>query len=505
MRCPFRYTIAFLCIFKSPGYSQAIYNWYPLKPNTEYNYRFDTATTISNVLRIDSSKVLAGQTIHYLNKIVTFCDTCKNQNLENDPFDSTYVLNNQPQFLLHQFRFVSPDIFHFSGKGKSLTLKIHTSVGANWIYDSIANINATTLSKTQQTVFGVPDSVITIASMSGDTLTLSKNFGILRFSSYVVSKYKYSLEGLKGSTNYGVQQKFFPDFFNFNTGNVFQYEFLDEDYNIFPGLFKKGHEKWEMLSVSNFPDSVVCQIKKTYYDSTWLGSNPPTITSYTQNVKHVFLDSLMHFANFYPQQEVWADPYFPYQGSIKHIHKAETNKNGNGKIVKSFGETCPNINLSPGKNGAAKETAFPNVYLNRNNANTKRIVGREATEGLGITSELYNDYDRIIQRCLIGYIKGNDTSGVIYGMPVGITEIDIDKYFSAFPNPAQDQFILRTNAKETSTMTLLSIEGKILMEKTIDAEVKESKINCADLDPGIYFISIKGKNSGLLRKLVISR
>ena len=103
-------------------------------------------------------------------------------------------------------------------------------------------------------------------------------------------------------------------------------------------------------------------------------------------------------------------PYFIYDNPTEYIHKLRVDKDNKNRAVKYFGENCPNTNLTGDNTGAAIITTFPNVYLSRN---TARVVGRKLVEGLGVTSELYNDYSRTYQKCLIGYIKGNDTSGTI--------------------------------------------------------------------------------------------
>lgn len=483
--------------------SQTTYEWYPLQPNTEYNYRFDTSLTISSVLKTDSSKLVSGQTVYYLNKIVLPCDTCKNQSLSNDPVDSTYMLTQQPQFLGHNFRFISPDVFYFKGAGKAFTIRIHTPAGATWIYDSIAGITATTVAKSQQLVFGNADSVVTIALSSSDTLMLSKQYGMLRFSEYAVSKLKYSLVGIKGGAFYGQQQKFFADFFNYATGNIFQYEFSDDDFNLSPPLFKRGNEKWEMLNVINYPDSVVCQVKKTYFDSTWLGGNPPTITSYTQTVNISFIDSLRHFTNSYPLQEISANPYFIMPSSFNFIHRVMTGLDSKGRSVKNFGENCPNLALTGGKTGAAQQTAFPNVYINRNNGNSRRLVGREAVEGLGITSEFYDDYDRIYHRCLIGYIKGNDTSGTIYGSSVGIKEWQQDIAVSVYPNPASDYLTVENHTAQPLTLQIYSIQGQLLETTEAGAASNQKTISTRHLGNGVYLLRILAGNKKAERRLVV--
>ena len=66
-------------------------NWNPINLNSEYNYKIDTAQLITNTIFVDSFSVSGNDSIYYLNRIMTNCDTCSN---------TSYKLKNQPQFLM---------------------------------------------------------------------------------------------------------------------------------------------------------------------------------------------------------------------------------------------------------------------------------------------------------------------------------------------------------------------------------------------------------------------
>ncbi len=480
--------------------AQVNFSWYPVRPGIQYNYKMDSVPVpISNVIKIDSSS-LNLPNIYYLNKIVTTCDTCKNSQLANDFYDSTYVLNSQPQFLKHNFIKTGNNGFYFKG-AKPIVIFPFSAIGFNWIYDTIQSVTASVFSRGLQAVLGTQDSVCAIKLSTNDTILISKNFGIIQFPFKTTSSHKYKLVGVEGIINAGVKLKRFHDFFNFNAGDALQFSFEDTDFNILPPEFIKGHERWNFLSVSVYPDSVCCSIKKTYYDSLKIGIGNPAITAYINNVNITFTDSLKHMSDLFPLQEIMVNPYFIYNNGIRAIHKIKMDIDNNFRITKSFGENCPNTNLTNGNTGAAVKTNFTNVYLNKN---TARVVGRKLTEGLGFTSELYRDYDRVYEKCLIGYIKGTDTSGTLYnGLPVLIKENKLPEKYFIYPVPANNTISITGDLDAETQLKIVNTFGVEIFKETITNEKMFFDINAAQFANGMYFIVICNRNLTSVKKIII--
>lgn len=494
-------SLIYCCLFFTLlSNGQTNFDWYPFKPNTYYNYTVDSsANPIAAVIKIDSTS--AGTPFFYhLNKIVTNCDTCHNALLANDTYDSTYVLNNQAQFAGHGFVKLSNSSFYFKGS-KSFVLFPHAGIGTSWIFDSLQNISAAIVLKNIQTIFGQSDSVSYIKRSTQDTLILSKSHGIIQFPIKTISTHKIKLVGIESSTASGIRLKRFHDFFNFNPGDIFQYAFTEEDYNILPPLFKYGNERWDILSVNNYPDSICCSIKKTYFDSVKYGGSIPSITAYTQTVALTFIDSIQHVANLYPQQEILVNPYFLFNNGIKHIHKIRLGLTASNRLTKTFGQICPYQFLSNGVSGAAMQTAFPNVFLNKNSV---KLVGREVTEGLGFTSELYNDYDKIYQRCLIGYKKGSEISGTIYeSNPVYIkTNLSQDVFF-VYPNPVTDKIMIRGTFNTETVLSLINSFGEQISFQSVTPHNNLYYLDTQQFANGLYFIVISNPNFREIKKIII--
>lgn len=490
-----------LVIFFLMGRTQTNFSWFPVHPNTQNNYRVDTAASpITTVIKIDS--ISAGSLTYHFNTIITDCDTCQNSQLENDPFDSTYVLNNQPQFLNRSFIKTTANAFYFKSIHKRFVLCPFLPVGASWIYDTLQNINAALIGKHSQNVLGTNDSVCVIKLSTNDTIVLSKNSGIIQFPFTTNSHHTYKLVGSEGPVNAGVRLKRFHDFFNFQVGDVFQYSFLDNDYNFFPPKFVSGHERWEILTTTVFTDSIHYTIRKTYFDSLKYGGSAPAITAYTSTLNIAFIDSIKHPANTYPLQEIMVNPYFIYNNGIRHIHKIIQSLDTTQRVSKQFGQVCPDTYLSHGINGAAIQTSFANVFLNRNSA---KIVGLKLTDGLGVTSELYNDYDRVYEHCLIGYVKSGDTTGVVYHdnySTVSIKTNPLIRDYVIYPVPANNQVIISGALKYGSTIALINTTGECVLKLPTSSEPTQV-INIAPLANGLYFIVISDQNFSATKKLVI--
>jgi hypothetical protein len=172
---------------------------------------------------------------------------------------------------------------------------------------------------------------------------------------------------------------------------------------------------------------------------------------------------------------------------MKEIHRCQVSKDNN-RDVKFFGENCPNFYLTQGHTAAAAETGFPSVFLNRN---SRRIVGRQLTEGLGVTSELYNDYDRVIQKCMIGYIKGSDTSGTIIGpLNVGIREYHMGRDIAIYPVPA-DEHIVVPFCEGLKSFQVIAITGELIMAGILQKN-SCTTINTALVPDGIYLLTLEG-------------
>ena len=172
-------------------------SWQPLTLHEKFNYSVDTVGLITRTLRVDSVKVVNGDSLFYLNRIVTGCDTCS---------DTAYRLCNQATFLGKEMVKKAGGLFWFRSPG-SLVVKSFANTGQTWLYDTLNNIQAQVVQKSFEPVFGINDSIKQIQLSNGKTLLLSKSFGFIQFQE---SGMDYQLEGIEGR-NLGQQVPLFRD------------------------------------------------------------------------------------------------------------------------------------------------------------------------------------------------------------------------------------------------------------------------------------------------------
>lgn len=208
--------IFLLMVISSTGFSQS---WQPLTIGWKYNYKLDSSAFITNTIWIDSAEFINTDSVFYLNRIVTHCDTCTAALGGPNPCDSCYALKNQPQFLQRKVTGLANGIFYFNDTSK-IVIASSAALNDTWLFDSINNITAQIISVGTDSVFGTIDSVKTILLTSGDTIKLSMSYFILQYPDLYGQNSYYHLAGIEGP-NIGEKVPGFWEFFDFNVGDVF--------------------------------------------------------------------------------------------------------------------------------------------------------------------------------------------------------------------------------------------------------------------------------------------
>ena len=77
-----------------------------------------------------------------------------------------------------------------------------------------------------------------------------------------------------------------------------------------------------------------------------------------------------------------------------------------------------------------------------------------------------------------------------------------DPLFRFYPNPASDRVFIDCPADtELSEIRILSLTGKIISRYPVP-ETNRKELNVCHLSPGVYFITLTGKNMEIVRKLI---
>jgi hypothetical protein len=172
----------------------------------------------------------------------------------------------------------------------------------------------------------------------------------------------------------------------------------------------------------------------------------------------------------------------------------------NNRITKEFGENCPGLNLTNGNYGLGEKTIFSDVYIIRNSS---KIAGRRVTEGLGVTSEVYNDYARFYQNCMVGFVKGTDTTGIIYWKNTinNIVVMNPGTFFRMFPNPANENLIIDPGTQDKYTYRITDVYGKTIGEGSkLEGSVELSTSNFPE---GLYVITFSSGSITSSKKISV--
>ena len=109
--------------------------------------------------------------------------------------------------------------------------------------------------------------------------------------------------------------------------------------------------------------------------------------------------------------------------------------------------------------------------------------------------------DRAYQRYLLkrySYVTRSNAPKIT-GYPIrclkyvtsGNSEIKSAPDIRLYPNPANDQFFVEMDTKESAILTLYNIAGKLILENELTSHLNE--INIRAIPPGIYVVRLTGK------------
>ncbi|MDD3688051.1 MAG: T9SS type A sorting domain-containing protein [Bacteroidales bacterium] len=102
-----------------------------------------------------------------------------------------------------------------------------------------------------------------------------------------------------------------------------------------------------------------------------------------------------------------------------------------------------------------------------------------------------------------GSIEGSRLllDNISFDFEVNVADQNANK-FTVYPNPANDILFVSFNQQSNSTLQITDISGRLLKEEDCNAHA-QTKIDCSDLVPGIYFIS--DKTTGVRQQFVVAR
>ena len=506
--------ILFAIIFSA--FNSFAQNWNVINTTDKFNYKGPNDNFITVTLYADSINVFGLDTVFYMNRV--FCDSCTA--LIGDPLNcgNCYGLKNQPQFMQKMVVKSIDGIVNFRDTS-NIVIRIFANPGDSWLFDSVQNITAHLSYTGILNVFGNADSVKYILLSTGDSIVVSKNYGILRYPFRYGTQNYYSLAGIEGR-NLGEHVPNFKDFFNFDVGDMFEYFTSIGDGS--GGSSYEIKSKYTITNKTAYADSFVYFINgfsftheychnlfSCHYDYYYSGIINQPIS---------FVDSSGHLTNRYNNELIKID------GSIRDHF-------GLGNIIYDWGAN--HILFGPVLSGMDSNVVliksltfenfpYPGFFMagnynydslsdfmipcdgNNYDCNTSSITAAYGV-GLGQTYDIFNcNFECVNYEIMTAYRKGNDTIGTF--TPDSVLTVGLDKFSNSNiiikPNPANN-YILVTGIKGKNTEIILKdLQGKIILQQINNNE--NTELDVENIVNGFYVLLVASGQNIFTKKIIIN-
>ncbi len=464
------FIVIFIISFSSFCFSQ---NWNVFNKNYRYNYKYNNSQLISNVMFVDTIKIVGTDTIYSMNRIGVVT--------------GSILTTNKPQFLQRNIRKYSNGLVKLYDTTKVMIIPTCT-LNQTWLFDSIYNLNATCIATATQNIFSIIDSVKTILVNSIDTLVLSKQFGVTQFPKlYGQNKY-YRLVGIEDAAKYDSIPLFgnkVPnawDFYNFKVGDEWctANSFLQVDNQL---TERCAITTVIVRSKTVTPTGYIYNIdEKSITSNHDQYCNPYATASFTNmNVTYSSLDSKQLLENkMYPGM-------VDFQYSIR-VNLVKFGLDNQGTFYKYYGPTCSSIN---GK-----------IMPHQNEPGSFGQLGPPYTVTYILSSDIY----ALTYGVGLGLINQNkdffeyesDFCMNCYGT-VNLGENNLthnNKLF--YPNPANTD--LKIDLLEITRMKIFNFLGTLIIEKDIQYN---TPTDISSLSNGIYLIELENDSFKSTQKLIV--
>ena len=465
------FTLFLLFLFSIVAVSQ---DWVLINENRIYNYTHSDSAIITTSIRIDSVKIQNNDTWFYFNTIVTPCDTCS---------DPGYYLAYQPDFLDYRCIRLSDSAYWFTGITSKVILP-YSNIGDQWLFDTLNNITASCQDIRSEFNFGYNDSVKIISLSSGDSILLSKGFGILQFPDFVHGGY-YRLSGIDNE-DIGETVPGFYEIFDFEVGDVFQ---TKQHYGG-QGYYHTLFIKYTILAKNVCSDTISYTVKRTGYDIAHQDFYYYTPIYIDDIIDVQFQISSNLYFDIYPMQayrtsicELYnSDVYYPIT-FYPFVSFLKYKKDENNDFTKESGGLSSESQFIPGLYTLEDSLFIPipeNTYS----------FHFECKAGIGISNYSYTTLEWGENYKLLGYIKGGDTTGTVYSDSylLGKEIIKQETTIKVFPNPASD-IVCVEGLRSGDIVRLHSILGREI--KVVPATEDQIQISLKELSSGLYFLQVR--------------
>lgn len=436
-------------------------NWKPLNLQEKFNYTHNNAGYITHFIWATSSEIVNGDSLYQLNRVVDVYEPIPE-----------YMTIDGSQFLMREMLFTEQGLIRFQNED-TFNILSHAEIGETWNFND-DGMTAEIVGKIPVSIFGESDSIKTIVLSSNDTIIISKNHGIVRFPDFEGGK--YMLVGIEGR-DLGMIEPKFPEFFDFEVGDVFQYFEVEYDYyDQYEYTFKST-----IAAISGTEYSMVVFVDnigfKDYFEYDGMNSTYLYTEYLTGSDTLTFVNNSNHQTNQYPNIHYEHNGYGIIGNKLNDLN------------IYSKGFNCTTGNMYQLENGGILTPLLGGFYA------------FEYSIGLGLTRYRNSGCSYAFERNLVGFVKDGDTTGTVYSNSYLLSRdrIALNQEFKVFPNPSNAVIHLQNIAIGTN-ITIFNANGQIV--KRLNVNCKDEIINIEHLPSGIYLIKAENESNANCLKFI---
>lgn len=494
--------ILFSCFLLTCSFPLMSQDWAPVYPGDTTIYRTDSSEFFAHTLWVDSVEQSTDGQIWQFNPSNHLCDTCDLSRyclnfplLINQPFPfgAGLILEDSSRFLFDQ------------GEQSKILLLPTATQGTTWLMDSINMISATISVATEDSVWGLLDSMKTIQLSSGDSILLSKNYGMLSFPDSISRGDQIQLAGIL-NRELGEEILDFWDIYDFQVGDVLYYSYGGGSAW---GGSGSHQTKATILSRNTIADTIwftVLMKGKSEYSSvngdlysevgfdsliqTWTFTNDPD-----------------HIINSLPNQ--LAPNEFRSEFDFQYNHTLWKTTD-----YIDFSLTAP-IKVSSTVKEVEVMYDIENTNCSLDTAIHPNLVPRTSSvydfqhryqKGLGQTLYSFDGFESGCGASLVGYIRDGDTVGTVYTdeylFVSTAKEIDPGSV-QVYPNPTRNTLTISLSQSKylPATVYLRDLHGRIVLSASL--LTPETTLQLAELPTALYHLEVVSDQGATFRDNIL--
>lgn len=338
--------------------------------------------------------------------------------------------------------------------------KTDIQINDTWLFDSINNITVEFFDATYESVLGNMDSVKYFILTTGDTIKLSKNYGIVQFQ-VPFSSLDYKLIGIE-NLGIGFQVPNYMDFYDYNIGDIFEYYNRDIDQD---GYIKTlRHIKYKVLSKQSITNGYSYEMERLEVDSAFLSPSFYLIHYFHDTVVSNFSEPESFLDYYNHQKYMWStSKYTRIDFANNSTFNCKTKKYNKNIMVPRYEE-------------AEYGESIGLIYYHWYNYDL-------------FYHEAHNIYKALLGCNIDGTIRGTIHDDPYFVAPQNaLSEIN-SSHFKVYPNPAKGNIVISSENEITDRpFSLVNIFGNTVINGIIMSP--NSFIDVSGLSPGIYYLSI---------------